>query len=122
MKKLTIKEAIDQGYTKYGLEGREWQSVEDLHDDVFEEQEEANWDDLVLFEKDASYPSIDSDTIAEKLAEQIAENDAEECQRNDDDVVYNAVKAIDYTEIADKINKELEQFKYWMLTDIKLIK
>jgi hypothetical protein len=33
-----------------------------------------------------------------------------------------AIKAIDFTEITQKINKELEKFEYFLMTDIKVVK
>ena len=121
MKSLTIQQALEQGYTKYGMAGRDWQMTMDIDDGVFEEVPEEQWDEIVLFDKEELLPRINADTIAEMLAERISENDAEESGR-DDDSVYKTVKNIDYTEIAAKVNKELKQHRYWQLTDIKLIK
>ncbi len=120
METLTVKEAIDQGYTKYGFSDKEWQNTQELHDDVFKEVEEENWEDLVLFGKESSHPNIDAKTIGELLSEHIGINDSEECAR-DDDEVYTTVSAMDFSDVAKKINKELEKHKYWMLTDIKLV-
>lgn len=117
---LTLKEAIDQGFTHYGFADREWQMVNELDEGVFEEVDEEDWDQLVLFDKKPSFPSISKERIAEVLAQEISETDYEDSGR-DDDSVYIIVKDIDYTEIADTINKDLEDCKYWGLTDIKLV-
>jgi len=121
MSELTVKEAIKQGYKYYGFGNKEWQTAEVLDDGVFAEVNEDDWDDLVLFEKKSSQPTIDSETIANMLADYIADNDANDCGR-DDNCVFKTVEAIDFKDTANKINKELEQHKYWMITDIKLIK
>ena len=119
IKTLTVKEAIKQGYTKYGISGEDWQIAEDLHDDVFDEVEDV--DGIVLFEKHYSNPSVTNSQISDILSDIIGTNDSEETGR-DDDQVYDAIKNIDYTEIVNTINKELEKHKYWMLTDIQLIR
>jgi len=120
MEKLTIKEALEQGYTMYGVANKEWQHANEINDDVFKEVHRDDWGDIVLFEQNSSCPSIDKKYMAEMLADHISDNDSQECAR-DDDSVYKTVKEIDYTDIVAKINKELEQHKYWMLTTIKLI-
>jgi len=120
MKQLTIKQAIDEGYTKYGFASRDWQTTQDLHDDIFDEVEPEDWDDIVLFEKESTTPSISAKEIAELLSDYIGDNDSEECMREDEQI-YDAVKAIDFTDISEKINKAMESHKYWMLTDIKLV-
>lgn len=116
---LTIKEAIKQGYTRYGYYDREWQMVNKIHDQMFEEIDEYEHDNIVLFEKKSKAPSISSDAIAEILSDHIGESDSEECMR-DDDCVYETVSKIDFTDVAEMINKKLEQHKYWMITDVKL--
>jgi len=120
MKQLTVKEAIKQGYTLYGFGNREWQSTNDLHDDIFDEIEEDEWGDIFLFEKKSNQPIITTTEISEMLADHISENDADECGR-EDDCVYKAVDELDFSQTAEMINKELSKHKYWMITDIKLV-
>ena len=120
MEQLTLKQAIEQGYTHYGFAHREWQHAEELHDDLFKEVEEGDHENLVLFEKKPSYPSISKENIAERLAEYISDNDYEECHR-DDECVYTSVKGMDFSEVANTINEALKVHKYWMLTDIKIL-
>lgn len=117
-KELTVKEAINQGYTKYGFGSREWQTTEDLHDDIFNEVKEEDWPDLFLFSKESDFPSITATQIADRLSDSIAEDDCDESGRPDGEV-YDTVAAIDYTEIAAKINDALKKHEYWMLTNIK---
>lgn len=122
MKKLTIKQAIEQGYTHYGYSDREWQSVNKLHDDLFTELkgEYEPIDSLVLFEKEPRFPTANEDYIKEMVAEAISVDDSENCAR-DDDTIYHAVMEVDFSNIISKINEKLKEHKYWMLTDIKLI-
>jgi len=118
---LSVSDAIKQGFTMYGFGGCEWQVTNDLHDDVFDEVDPEDWENLVLFEKTSSQPSIDSKTIAERLADLIADEDSDNCGR-DDDRVYKTVMEMDFEDVAKMINDKLSEHKYWMITDIKLTK
>ncbi len=121
MKELTIKEAIEQGYTKYGFEDQDDQFTNDLHDDVFEEYDEEYHGGMVLFEKETVTPKIGKDYLSDTLPEPIFEYEFEELIGLDD-LILDEIKAIDYTEITEKINKVLGKHKYWILTDIHLVK
>lgn len=121
MEKLTVKEAIAQGYTKYGYSNKEWQHAHDLDDILGNHLSDDSWEDLVLFEKESKSSTIDERQIADLLSDYIGEHDSEACAR-DDDRVYDAILKMDFSETAAKINKELEQHNYYMLTNIKLIK
>lgn len=116
---LTLRQATDQGYTHYGYGDVGWQHAQEIHDDLFKDEAEHNHDNLYLFSKKSNTPSITAKVIAELLSDHIGDEDGRECMR-DDDVVYKTVQKIDFTETANKINQELEQHRYWMLTDIKL--
>ena len=120
MKTLTVKEALEQGYTKYGFSYKEWQTTNDLHEDIFKEIEYCDMDHIVLFVKTTECPSISKELIAKVLPEYIGDNDSSEICREDDSV-YKAVNEINFETTEMQINKVLEGFKYWRLTDIKLI-
>jgi hypothetical protein len=117
---LTVKEALKQGYEYYGFKNVDWQNLQELDENVFNEVDESSWDNLVLFDKESKFPMMDKDDIAEIMANRAAENDSEVCNREDDEV-YDAVRAVDFAEITDTINKALEVHSYRMLTDIKLV-
>lgn len=121
MKTLTVKEAIEQGFTMYGYAKTEEQKAQKLTIDVFKEEPEHKQKLLVLFDKHNSCPSTTTEEISEILSERIGLNDEEECYRDNDDV-YVTVSEIDFTEIVKTINKALEKHSYWMITDIKLVK
>ena len=121
METITLKEAIEQGYKYYGFSDREWQQTYELHDDIFQEVGEDYWDDLVLFDKESEQPLITSKQIADLLSDSIGEQDSCESGR-EDDVVYEAVNSVSYTEIAKTVNDALKPCEYWKLTDIKIIR
>jgi hypothetical protein len=117
MEQLTVAQAIEQGYTHFGFEGREYQHlnpIEDFHHSVSEEN-------VVLFDKEAGYvPSVSAEEIADLIAEQI------QCEVNDNtaddtDDAYDIVKGLDFEPIAKMINDALDHKRYYFLTKIKLV-
>lgn len=118
---LTLKEAIKEGYTKYGYADQEEQYARNLHEGLFKEVREEDWKYLVLFDKSTYYPSTSADELSTLISDYIGDNDSEECQRENEDV-YNTVAGIDYTAIVETINKALQEHGYFELTDIKLVR
>lgn len=121
MQKLTVKEAIKQGYKYYGIEGWEWQSCKDLNEDVFEEVNEDHHENIRLFEKEAQVTSISEDAIAEIISDHVSVLADEDCYRDDDRILL-AIVGLDYSDITNKINNKLAEYKHYMLTDIKIVR
>lgn len=121
MEKLTVKEALEQGYTKCGYELAEWQTLQDVEDFLNPEEFE-DWGNrkMVLFSKDSYSPSIDAETIKDLLAEHIACNHADETG-DDTDNVEDSVRELDFESVAKMINEKLSTTSYWKATDIQLI-
>lgn len=118
---LTVKEALEQGYKHYVYSDvQEWSSILPIAGEGL-----IQWERVpMLTEKELSmYPGIDKDTIAELLAEDIYCN-WEDQSGDDSDKVYDIVKALDYTAVAEMINKALSDKKIcaYEVTDIKLVK
>lgn len=117
-KKLTVKEAIDQGYIYFGQDKGEFQHlhrIENISDADFE------FGPIMLAEKDSYYtPSISSEEIAETLADIVYSQCGDETG-DDTDEVYDIVKALDFTDAAERINNALVKKKYYKLTNIQLI-
>lgn len=116
---LTIKQAVEKGYTSCGYEDAEFASLMKISKLTGEEFETGK---IVLAEIKPFYtPSIKPDTIAEMLAEFISSENGE--NTNDDtDNVYDTVNGLDFSATADMVNKALGGCKYYALTDIELIK
>lgn len=114
---LTLKQALEQGYTHYTTTPDEWGMACELRNLIFEEEE---CEHLYLCERKANFPSITKEVIAGLIADKICEDDNDVCCR-DSDEVYNAVKEIDFSDIQKTINDKLKQFKYWMFTDIQVV-
>lgn len=116
--KLTVKEALEQGYVYFGQDKGEYQhlhSIEGITDADFE------FGPVMLAEKEPYYtPSVSGESIAELLADHIANWNGDETGDDTDDV-YDIVNALDFTTAANAINKALQNKKYYKLTSIQLI-
>lgn len=121
MEKLTVKEALEQGFTKCGYEAQEWQSLWDVIDFSNSQEFDEHYNrKMVLFSKDAYHPSIDADTIKDLLAEHIACNHADE-SGDDTDNVEDSVRDLDFESTAKMINDRLQSVDYWKATNIQLV-
>lgn len=119
--KLTVQQALEQGY-KYYVYGdvNEWSPALRIEGEGFIQWERGP---MLTGKEPSMHPGIDKDSIAELIAENIACNWSDE-SGDDTDEVYDIVKALDYTAVADMINAALSEKKIraYEVTDIKLIK
>ena len=113
---MTRREAIEQGYKFCGRAGREWQRITDIEDLTEEDFKEDVWH---LMDKEVQTYYVSEESVADILAEQIADSEAWETGR-DDDEVYDALLKIDYSGITQEINQVMEKFTTYKLTDIEL--
>src|SRR6266540_20008 len=118
MDKITVKEAINQGYRYYGQNKGEFQhlnSIDNMNDCDFE------CGPVYLAEKEAYYtPGISSKDITNALADIVSCQSHDETGDDTDDV-YDIVKALNFTVTASLINAALVHKKYYKLTNIQLI-
>ena len=117
---LTVKEALEQGYTKAGTKCNDWQSLVDLQDIKDYDSRETTF---YLADQKENNPSIDAEQIKDLLIDHISVNHCDETGDDTDDV-YDLLTAMDLSEfeaIATKLNEILKAKKYFWLTDIKLI-
>jgi hypothetical protein len=115
---MTVSQAIAAGYEYYGFDGRDFQH---LHNVADVSEEDFNNDEIILLaEKEASYTTIDPKYLAEIIADHMASAHSDETGDDTDDV-YEIVKALDFTEAANKVNQALESKWHRKLTDIQLI-
>lgn len=112
----TIKEALEQGYTLCGKNKHGWQALTQINDMSEIDFEDEEW---FLAEKEGEAPTVSEEFIKDILADRIADDDAWDTGR-DDEEVYNAVMALDFSSTSEMINKALEEYKSYKLTDIKL--
>lgn len=120
MEKLTIKEALEQGYTKVGVETSGWQhlyEISDLTDVDFEDGQK-----YFLADKEAKYHLRNSKDLAEMIADRISDDYAEETGCDDVNDILEAIKSIDFSSVCQKINYIMSDYPYWYLTKIELVK
>jgi hypothetical protein len=115
--KLTIKEALEQGYTKCGYDSTEWQSlmeIEEMNPVDFEQQK------IVLADKQSNYSSVDQDDVRGSLADIISYRRSDETN-DDTSNVYDTIMSLDFTSTVTQINEALKAHPYWFMTKIELI-
>lgn len=116
---LTLKEAIEQGYTKVGTNASGWQHLHDIEDFT-------NWDfdgrtKYFLAEKEAQYHLRETKDLAEMIADRISDDYADETGCDDVNDILDRIKAIDFSAVNQKINYVMTNYPYWTLTTIELV-
>lgn len=117
---LTVKEAIEQGYTLYGYDSADGgfqslHSIDGLSAEDFEE-----FTDMVLAEKEPHYVGVNAIALYQDIIEDLM--CSEDCLGDDTVEIDDLVKtAVDWDDIAAKINAALKTRPYYRLTEIKLI-
>lgn len=111
---LTVKEAIEQGYTRYCQESSEgcWKlkDVKNLP---------TNKDPFYLVNKDPTYLTMRPEELYEDLVENFAiSRDADDDDGRIGDAI---VEAVDWNEIAAKITDNLKKCPIYYPTKIKLV-
>lgn len=116
---LSVKEAIEQGYTLYGYANSDgYQSLYNIKDIDHADFEE--FSDIVLAEKEPMYACVSEKCLYEDIADDIM--CSEECMGDDTNEILELIKgAVNWKKIADKINAALQTRPYYTLTQIKLV-
>lgn len=114
---LTVKEAIEQGYEHYLVDKGEYGHLRDISDFEDETEDEV----FLLADKEYSHPKgLPNGELQEMLADNIWDNYCSDtgCDTNE---VYDLIKAIDFSDVSERIDKALESVKYKRATKIRLI-
>lgn len=118
-KKLTIIEAIEQGYKFFIYPSDGYQALKSL--DEYSE-DEINWHaNPTLCEKEPNHPN---GMTAEELRERLAEIFSDEFAIQtgcDNDIVYDAIMEIDFNEASLKIQEKLNKIDFYWQSEIELI-
>lgn len=118
MEKMTKSEAIKKGYTRYGIEGRDFQSLNDIADMTDEDFNDPRGK-LVLAGTEENHVSIDADSLRDMVTDNLMDNNE---FMDDTDEIPNLLKSeINWDEMAEKINAVCKKRPYWFLTDIELV-
>lgn len=117
--KLTLKEALEQGYTKCGFDATGWQSlheISDLSDSDFEGEIK-----YFLACKEPQYHLRNTKDLAEMIADRISDDFADETGCDYIKDIFEELKAIDFSSVCQKINYVMTSHPYWTITKIQLI-
>ena len=123
MEKLSLKEAIEQGYEHYLYAGEQFQALQDL---AFIEDHHFDKGVIELVNKEPYHPSsgIDADDILDMIAEQIWSNH-HEVSGDDTDAVSDAIRELPkeiFEPILRVIDEKLNTLNYYKSSGIVLIK
>lgn len=119
--KLTVKEALEQGYTHFGYSDEGYQPMIDLID--FDTAKASGKERL--FSKEYMHPTIDVENIKHLIGNDIEDNWAAETHDDDSTAIIREVNEMDdlpFQAVADVVNDELKKYhQYYRLSDIKLV-
>ena len=118
--KLTIKEALAQGFTKCGYEQTDWQMCMDIEDMTEQDFEDADRTRILLFSKESTCPDVSEGTIRDIIADQVSDRWADETG-DDTDTVLEKIKAVDFSGIHKLLTEALSTHQCWFATDIQLV-
>ena len=114
---LTRKQAIEEGFSKAGYYGHDWQTAQDIEDFQDSELLERK---ICLFSKESNAPSITAEHIKGMIADEIEDRHSDETG-DDTKQVWDKVTDLDFEPTAKMINEALSSYQCWTLTDIQLI-
>ncbi|MBP1165082.1 hypothetical protein JOE44_001966 [Chryseobacterium sp. PvR013] len=120
MSRLTIQQAIDQGYEYFVYPADGYQALKSLSDYA---ENEINWENNpTLCNKEPQHPAgMNAEELRDHLADVISDNHASETGC-DTDCVFDAIKEIDFTDIAEKIQDKLNGINFFWQSEIALKK
>ena len=120
-KTLTLKEALNQGYTHFifGHPSDGYQTTHELFEITQKEIDQGN---LYLADKRCFAPSgITNEEIKNLIANEIAVNHYDNTG-DDTDTVYDAVREIDFSGVEQRIDEALQKLKsFRWITETKLV-
>lgn len=121
--KLTIKQALAEGYTLCGEDGLEWQSlmhIEELTDDEIVETN-SRGKRLVLASKEPKVHMTSPKNLMDQAIDDYYNND--DFSNDDTGEIDHAIRANQelFEEFATKLNEIYATKKVWLLTKIELI-
>lgn len=123
MEKITVKEALEQGYIRCGYDNTDFQHLMDISGLQPQDFESTYNGSLVVADNSPVTYSIDVsdivDMITDKISEQEDINDENDMMIDYLDEYKDLEK--DLAPIVEKINAFIGQHKIYFLTDIKLI-
>lgn len=116
MEKLTIQQAIEQGYKYFVYPEDGYQTIKTIVSDEPDFTRK-----VMLCEKEPYHPNgMDSKSIAELLADNIECNHVDETG-DDTEQVFDKIKSLDFTDVEKRIEEALSTLNYYRQSEVELI-
>lgn len=117
MEKLTVKEALEQGYEYFVYPADGYQTISKLGIDEPDFNRR-----IMLCKKEPFHPSApDNEELKDLLAEHVWDNHHGNTG-DDTDAVYDAVKEIDFSDVSGRIQSKLNELNYYRQSEVELVK
>jgi len=122
MNQLTVKQALEEGYTHFVYASDGYQAIKGIEDVLKDEKAiDFSRDDIYIVSKEPFHPSApDNEELKDLIAEHVWVNHHDNTG-DDTDAVFDAVKAIDFNDISERIQSALNGLNYYHQTNIKLV-
>jgi hypothetical protein len=121
MKKITVKEALKQGYTLCGYEDLEMQGLKNI-DNLEEEDFEPHHGYLCVANKQSNSASISSEEVIEWLTDRYYDTEGNPDDDTHDMELCFKEKTEIIEEFVSKMNEVYSQKKWWFLdSDLRLV-
>jgi hypothetical protein len=114
--KLTVKQALAEGFEYCGIDGHEFQALQYITD---LEADEIASSDYRLFSKETTVPTVDKDTLIDRAVDDAY--DSLDFRVDTSDIRDSVKESLDWDSITQKINEALKAHTFHLLTKIKLI-
>lgn len=115
MNKLTVKQALEIGYTSFIYPADGFQRTLKLGEDEPDFNKQPTLTEIV-----AQHPSYDENMIKDIVANELDGQYYDET-RDDDSGIYDLIMELDFSDITDKINEKFKEISYYRQSDVKLI-
>lgn len=112
---LTVKQALEQGYTFYGDEDY-MSEIEDLDND-----DEFPYGSQLFNPIGSPLISVTNDQIRDVISEWVAARISDYCNEQAAEIAFNDLMKMNFASTVDQINHHFKDKIYYTLTDIELI-
>lgn len=116
--KLTVKEAIEQGYTLCGYDDKDYQSLRSI-DSLTDEDFDAG--KIMVAEKEPMNIEVDADSISDYLADWVTSIYGENSGDDSQDL-YDEIRELNFDAITAEINSKIANHPLFHLEEIELVK
>lgn len=121
MNQLTVKQALEEGYTHFVYANDGYQAIKSIEEYSKSGDIDFTREDIRLVDKTPFHPTgLSNDAIQDLLADTVAVNH-HDYTGDDTDAVFDAIKEIDFSDVEERIQVALNGLNYYHQTNIKLV-